>query len=384
MVIDNITVDENDVAAIIYTGGTTGVKKGVKLTNKNFNSLAYYHQICGIPHSHGQKMLNFMPPFIAYGVVDGMHMPLCVGWTIDMQPKFEFCDFPKTVEKGKYNILMASPVHYEFMQKYKSNKDFSFLDMAISGGDSMSKEFEIKMNKWFKEHNSDVVLGQGLGMTEASSVMTLPFPNKIKTGSVGFPFSITNMGIFEPGTTNEVVGNELGEICFYGDTIMKGYLNNSDDEKKVLIEHEDGKKWLHSGDIGFIDDEGYVFIVNRIKRIINRNGLKVFPSEIEKIAMKHPNVDMAVAVGVENEKERNVPILHLSLKNIEETNKTINEIIDMCRETFFEEYIPYGIKIRTQFPYTDNGKMDYIKLASEQYEGVIITKKISKVYTLKK
>ncbi len=373
-------IDGNEVVAIIYTGGTTGKKKVVQLTNNNVNAMVKQHEVSGIPFSQGQKFLDFLPPFIAYGLVNAIHMPLCLGFEIQMIPIFEPKDFPKLVYKNKPSYIFASPVHYEKLMEYNGKKDFSFADCIVSGGDSMSKEMEEEINKDLLNHGSKIKLGQGLGMTEASGTISVPLPDKIKTGSVGLPFPNATVGVFDQETNEELSYNEKGELCFSGPSLMKGYFNDQEETDKVLKKHNDGKVWLHTGDIAYIDHEGYVFFVDRIKRIINRGGLKVYPSEVEKIILSHPNVSSCVVVGVNNEEERHVPIAHIILENKLANDE--QEIINLCDIKLDDESIPYGIKFREEIPYTPNGKIDYKKLENEGYEDVVLSKPFIK--TLKK
>jgi long-chain acyl-CoA synthetase len=361
---------ENTLAAIIYTGGTTGTKKGVELSNENINSMVQQHASSGIPFEEGQRFLDFLPPFIAYGLVMAIHMPMSFGFTTNMVPIFEPKDFPKLILKNKPAYVFASPVHYESLLKYKGNKDLSFLTVPVSGGDSMTAEFEKQVDEELSKDNCPAKLGQGLGMTEAGGTISVPIPGKIKIGSVGTPFPNTIVSIFDPISQKELKYFEKGEICFTGPSLMKQYYNNPEETQKVLKKHEDGLVWLHTGDIGYIDDEGYLFHVDRIKRIINRGGLKVYPSEVEKIIKKDDNVSSCIVIGLSNEKERHVPIAHVVLKDDSIKMKTEENILINCDKVLDSESIPYGIKVRESIPYTLNGKVDYKALEDEGYDGI--------------
>lgn len=368
--------DFDRTAAIIYTGGTTGTKKGVKLSNNNINAMVKQHELSGIPFHAGQKFLDFLPPFIAYGLVMAIHMPLSFGFETNMIPVFEPKDFPKLILKSKPAYVFASPVHYEALMNYKRKKDLSFLIVPVSGGDSMTAEFEERVNEEFARSNCKSKLGQGLGMTEAGGTMSVPIPKKIKAGSVGVPFANTLVSVFDVTTGKELSYYEKGELCFFGPSLMSEYLNNPEETSNVLRKHEDGKIWLHTGDIGYMDEEGYVYHVDRIKRIINRGGLKVYPSEVEKTILLHPNVHQCVVVSVDNEEERHVPIAHIILNDYSNILQTELEILDVCERKLDPESIPFGIRVRNDIPYTLNGKVDYKKLESDAYCEVDLSQDI--------
>ena len=369
--------DFDRTAAIIYTGGTTGTKKGVKLSNNNINAMVMQHELSGIPFNVGQKFLDFLPPFIAYGLVMAIHMPLSFGFETNMVPIFEPKDFPKLLLKSKPAYVFASPVHYETLLNYKKKKDLSFLSVPISGGDSMTAEFEQKVNNELERSNCKSRLGQGLGMTEAGGTMSVPIPGKIKVGSVGVPFANTLVSVFDISTGEELSYYEKGELCFSGPSLMKEYLNNAVETNNVLRKHEDGRIWLHTGDIGYIDDEGYVYHIDRLKRIINRGGLKVYPSEVEKVILSHQNVHQCVIVSVDNEDERHVPIAHIVMNSDDTDGLELElEVLNICEQKLDNESIPFGIKIRDSIPYTLNGKVDYKKLEQEAYDGVDLSNDI--------
>jgi long-chain acyl-CoA synthetase len=362
--------DFDRTAAIIYTGGTTGSKKGVKLSNNNINSMVEQHRLSGIPFNAGQKFLDFLPPFISYGLVMAIHMPLSFGFETNMVPVFTPKDFPKLILKSKPAYVFASPVHYESLLNYTRKKDLSFLKVPVSGGDSMSAEFEQKVDDELKKCHCSSQLGQGLGMTEAGGTMSVPIPNKIRVGSVGVPFANTVVSVFDISTGKELPYYEKGELCFYGPSLMEEYLNNPEETQNVLHKHADGKIWLHTGDIGYIDEDGYVYHIDRIKRIINRGGLKVYPSEVEKIVSMQENVKQCIVVGVDNECERHVPIAHIVIDSMADKNVVESEIINICQHKLDDESIPFGIKVRDSIPYTLNCKVDYNALAAEGYDGV--------------
>lgn len=370
---------DDNLAAIIYTGGTTGRKKGVKLSNYSINAMVHQHLSSGIPFQRGQKFLDFLPPFIVYGLVMAIHMPISLGFETLMVPMFKPKDFPELILKSKSEYIFASPVHYEELLKYTAfhDVDLSFIKLPVSGGDSMTMEFEEKVNEELVRCKANCKLGQGLGMSEAGGTIAVPFPGKVKLGSVGLPFHNTLIGIFEPGTDIEKGFYESGELCFSGPSIMQEYLNNKEETDLVLRKHSDGSLWLHTQDIAHIDEDGYLFFSSRIKRIINRGGLKVYPQAVEKVILKNKNVRNCVCVGVYNAIERHVPIVHLILNDDSKKEETLKELVSLCEQELETESIPYGYVIWDELPYTLNGKVDALSLEYTNEDDIIRTTSIN-------
>lgn len=370
--LNSFNFGKNENCVMVRTGGTTGKPKSVVLTNNNMNEMAYQHKIGDYNFEKGDTFLNFLPPFIAYGICAALHMPLCLGLNDILLPTFDAKEFPKLMRKYKPNVVFGGPILYEKMltSKYTKNLDMSFLKIPVSGGDVMSPELEKKINMFLELHGCKHTVGQGYGMTEISSSGVYSKESAAKSSSVGIPLIRNVVSTFDVDTMVEKNTNEEGEICFQTKTMMSGYLNNPEETSRVIKKHEDGTTWLHTGDIGKLDNDGNVYIKGRIKRMIVSNGSKIFPSVIENIIEKNENVVRSAVVGMSNEKIRKIPVAHIIFKeNLtdEEIEMCIFDIIKNIKQELPDFYMPATFIIRNQLPLTSINKVDFKKLEGEIY-----------------
>ena len=264
--------------ALVHTGGTTGVPKGVLLTNESFVSMANMHLTGNLEFKKGDKFLNFLPPFIAYCISNGINMPLTVGVSISLVPTFKPEDFPNLLKKYKPNHVLSGPILWEFLMKSDIN-DLSYLISPVSGGDSLTSEMEIKINQYLISKGCKYKLAQGYGMSEVTSAATYSPERANKTGSVGIPFIKNIISVFDPETLEEKEYGEDGEIWISTPTMMKEYYNNVSETNNVIVIDKYGRTWIRTSDIGKITQDGNIIIIGRVKRMIVRNGNKIFPSQ---------------------------------------------------------------------------------------------------------
>lgn len=365
-------------AAIVHTGGTTGVPKGVVLSNDDFNSVTYQVTTAKTSQRRGYRFLNIMPPFIAYGLGLGLYAPLVLGWETIVIPDFSPEKFSKLLKKHRPNGVMGVPIYWESVMNDKSMDNFSldFLEDVLVGGDKTQPAYEDKVNKYLKNHHSSAVLSKGYSMTEASSLAT--FSNKYVNAkeSVGAPLVKTVVAAFEPGTQEELTTGQVGELCIQSTNLMNEYYGNEEETKKVKQEHVDGN-WVHSGDIGYVDENGIVYVKDRIKRMIIRSGFKVFPSEIEKVISNLDFVETCAAVGIPDEKDVTAPKLYIVLKK--DCTLSQNEINDRIyaeiRKSQLPPYFePVDIETIESMPITLIGKIDYNKLIEMNNEKKVSIK----------
>ena len=379
--------EENMPLTIVHTGGTTGKSEGVVLTNENFNNMALTQILCDLGFQAGDRFLTFLPPFTAYCLVNAIHDGLYLGWHNVLIPMFQPSDFPILMKKHKPNHVLSGPILWDaFIRSKKQEKEnLSYLKSPISGGDSLNIELERQVNEFLKEHGSSATIIQGYGMSEVSAAAFYAKQSSYKPGSVGIPYIKNNVGIFNPDTDEELPYNQEGEICISSPTLMLGYYNNQEETDKVIEIKEDGERWLHTGDIGRVDEDGNLYIVGRMKRMIVRNGNKLFPSNIETIVLRHPAIENVAIVQMPNEVERNVPVAHILLK--EEYSGMEEEIIEQVETTISEELpvhnIPYTYIFREELPITGLNKVDFKTLEKESLEYVGTTRKINH-YTTEK
>ena len=369
--IKNLNVyDENQEAIMVRTGGTTGKPKSVVLTNKNLNEMANQHFLGEYNFNKKDTFLNFLPPFIAYGICCATHMPLVLGLENILIPKFDAKDFPKLMMKYKPNVVFGGPILYEKMMNNKMTKDtdLSNLNVPVSGGDTMNLELEKKINEYFRKNGCYHYIGQGYGMTEVASSACYSKENAYTGGSVGIPLINNSISIFDPKTTEEKEIGEVGEICIKTETVMSRYLNNNDEYNLVVKKHEDGDIWVHTGDLGYMNKDGNLFVIGRMKRMIVSNGNKIFPSTMENIICQNPNVEGCVVVGAPHAKYRNVPISHIILKNNGVNKETlIKELNSAVKKELPDYYLPFVYVFRDSYPLTSINKIDYKELEKEMY-----------------
>lgn len=361
--------EEKD-AIMVRTGGTTGKPKIVVLSNKNLNEMANQHFLGEYNFNKKDLFLNFLPPFIAYGICGATHMPLVLGLENILIPKFDAKDFPKLMKKYKPNVVFGGPILYEKMMNSKKTKniDLSSLRVPVSGGDTMNIELENKINKYFEDNNCYHTIGQGYGMTEVSSSACYSKESSYVEGSVGIPLINNSISIFDTDTMEEKMINEEGEVCIKTDTMMSGYFNNEIENNNVIKTHEDGSTWVHTGDIGKMNSNGNLFVIGRMKRMIVSNGSKIFPISVESIICKNPYVESCVVVGAEHKALRHVPVAHIVLNdNNIDKEKLIDELNSEIKKELPDYYLPFIYVFRRNMPLTSIDKIDYKMLEQEKY-----------------
>ncbi|MBQ8063686.1 MAG: acyl--CoA ligase [Clostridia bacterium] len=369
------TYGENDVAAITLTGGTTGMPKGVMLSNDGFNAVATSFENCGVRYTRDQKFLNIIPSFASYGIVASLHMPLFLGVTDVIIPKFDQDKVGEYVKKYRPAHTLMVPAHYEKLMNSKEMQDgfdLSFFETAGSGGDTMNAGTEAKLNGFLKDHGSRFPLSQGYGMSEVSSAGSCYCNGNFRSLSVGYPLLTNTISIFEPGTSNELTYGEEGEICMTGPQNMIGYLNDPEETANVMIEHPDGQVWIHSGDIGYIDEDGFLFIKGRIKRMVTMfNGHKIFPAQIEGVISKHPAVRSCACVGADDleHAQGENPIAFVVLKEGENQAAVLEELKAMYVAELDDLSRPVDTVFMEHFPREGMGKISYKTLSKDYNEA---------------
>ena len=357
------------LVAITYTGGTTGIPKGVMITNDSMNAVGVNFTYCDVHKEDGDRFLGIIPIFSAYGMVCGMHMPLCMRTTLVPIPKFIPNEIGKLVKMFRPNHIISTPVFIELLigSREVEKMDLSFLYTLASGGDSMNEGLENKLNEFRKKHNMRFPLAQGYGMSELSAAATFCVNRIYKQGSVGVPSLNVNVGIFDPETGEELGYNQNGEVCVTGPTMMKGYFNNPEETAYVMRKHADGQVWIHSGDVGYMDTDGFLYIKGRIKRMITRfDGHKVFPINMESLIANRRDVHNCAVVGV-NDCEHSQGQYPMALVELMPgvPKSTCKEIYDYCHENMEERGRPVAVLAVEKLPLTPMGKIDYRALEKE-------------------
>lgn len=357
---------KNMVAALVHTGGTTGVPKTVKLSNENFNAMAIQYKSLNANYNKGDTFLNGIVPFVAYGIVVTIHMPMCLGMTNIIAPILSPKEFTEFMIKYKPNHTITVPTYVEhFVHDRKADSmNWKCLKNLGIGGDYFPEQSEIYVNEFLKNHGSSSIAEKGYGMTENSSTAGVCLVGVNKTNSLGIPLPLNTYGIFERGTDKELKYGEEGEICITGPTAMLGYLDNEEEEGKVIKIHSDGKKWIHSEDVGIIDEDGFLFFKGRYKRLIPHGGFKLYPSYIEGVIMKHPDIDNCCVISIPDKVYGASPEAHVVIKkdNVSELKKLKEELIKLCQDKLPSYSQPEDFIFEEDLPLTSVGKVDYKKV----------------------
>lgn len=357
---------KNMVAALVHTGGTTGVPKTVKLSNENFNAMAIQYKSLNANYNKGDTFLNGIVPFVAYGIVVTIHMPMCLGMTNIIAPILSPKEFTEFMIKYKPNYTITVPTYVEhFVHDRKADSmNWKCLKNLGIGGDYFPEQSEIYVNEFLKNHGSSSIAEKGYGMTENSSTAGVCLVGVNKTNSLGIPLPLNTYGIFERGTDKELKYGEEGEICITGPTEMLGYLDNEEEEGKVIKIHSDGKKWIHSEDVGIIDEDGFLFFKGRYKRLIPHGGFKLYPSYIEGVIMKHPDIDNCCVISIPDKVYGASPEAHVVIKkdSMSELKKLKEELIKLCQDKLPSYSQPEDFIFEEDLPLTSVGKVDYKKV----------------------
>lgn len=357
---------KNMVAALVHTGGTTGVPKTVKLSNENFNAMAIQYKSLNANYNKGDTFLNGIVPFVAYGIVVTIHMPMCLGMTNIIAPILSPKEFTEFMIKYKPNHTITVPTYVEhFVHDRKADSmNWKCLKNLGIGGDYFPEQSEIYVNEFLKNHGSSSIAEKGYGMTENSSTAGVCLVGVNKTNSLGIPLPLNTYGIFERGTDKELKYGEEGEICITGPTEMLGYLDNEEEERKVIKIHSDGKKWIHSEDVGIIDEDGFLFFKGRYKRLIPHGGFKLYPSYIEGVIMKHPDIDNCCVISIPDKVYGASPEAHVVIKkdSVSELKKLKEELIKLCQDKLPSYSQPEDFIFEEHLPLTSVGKVDYKKV----------------------
>ena len=361
-----------DCASILYSGGTTGTTKGIMLSNLNFNACGLQTiAASGFAPINGMKMLSVMPVFHGFGLGIGIHTALIGGATCILVPQFNVKTYAELLIKKQPNIIPGVPTLFEALLRAENleNADLSCLKGVFCGGDSLSVELKKKVDAFLKEHNAEVQIRQGYGLTECVTASCLTPKDYNRVGSIGVPFPDTYYKIVKTGTTEEVDANVEGEICISGPSVMMCYMDNPEETDHTLRRHADGRVWMHSGDLGKMDEDGFVYFSQRIKRMIVTSGYNVYPGQLENVIDGHEKVLLSCVIGVKDPyKMQKVKAFVVLRPDYEPSDAIRDEILEYCRGHIAKYAMPYDIEFRAELPKTLVGKVAYRVLEEEENE----------------
>ena len=394
-----ITDGHENVAVIVYTGGTTGYPKAVEITNDNMVAMAHDFRYSGFDFDEGKTSLNILPPGPSY-YLNATYGLMCCGVKVNMISNFTITDYPRLIKRYKPNIFLSGPVLLNEIQKQDILKNTSFMTAPISGGDKYHLSEEEGFNNYIKENDHSVdenhevaIVHQGYGESESTAAATYAKTNASILGTIGIPLLNVKVGIFDYQTSEEYQlappkeksYGEIGEICITGPTIMRGYKGDVEETNKVLRLHSDGNYWLHTDDLGHMDQAGRLFHHGRAKRMLTRAGTKVWLGALEDTIMRHPNIENCCCVKRDDEIERETPVAYVILKN--DSDDTFVELDEMVRLAEGDSYVPQFYVKTDSIPITEvNKKVDFKKLEeqdvfdSDKYtiEGKIVSEKTNR------
>ena len=368
MSFDSMT-KKDDPAVILHSGGTTGSPKSIVLSSSNFNALVEQARIMLKDVLPGDKILGVLPIFHGFGLGVTMHCAISKGVEIELIPQFDVKKFGKILTHDRPNLIMGVPTLFEAMTSVEEkDMDLSYLKYVVCGGDSLNQTLIDKVNTYLKEHNGRVRICQGYGMTECLGAVCVGFKEETNRDlSMGIPLPGDYLKIVDPKTLQEMPVGEPGEICVSGPTVMIGYLDNPKETNSILRVHSDGRVWLHTGDMGYMNDEGIFYYQQRIKRMIISSGFNVYPNQIESVICEHESVLNCTVIAIPHPYKQQVAKAFVVLKpGYSDNIFTRNSIKEHCKKHLSKFALPYEYEFRKSLPKTLIGKVDFKKLQEEE------------------
>ncbi len=358
----------DDLAVIMYSGGTTGAPKAVMLSNLNINA----ESICDgamirqvVP---GATVLSILPLFHCFGLGVCIHTPLCRGMGCILIPAFSHKQFADIIRKNEPNFIVGVPTLFEALinTKLKSN-DLSSVTAVICGGDALNQTLRDKVNDFLAHHGSEAKIRVGYGLTEGSGAVCLSPEHTFADGIIGVPMPNMDFKIIKNDTFSELPAGEEGEICISGPLVMMGYLGDDAETAQTIRLHDDGKLWLHTGDIGYFGEDGLVYFAQRLKRIIISSGYNIYPTHLESIINSHEAVLTSTVIGIDHHYKGQVPKAFIVLKPGYKPGKRLEREIRELLERNVPIYaLPAAYEFRDKLPTTKIGKVAFRELEKEE------------------
>lgn len=355
-----VSIDaERDLAVLQYTGGTTGVPKGAQLSHANVtaNAIQVRDHVCVLGEGE-ERVLGVLPLFHVFAMTTVMTLPLSIGAEIILVPRFNLDDLLATIARERPTVFPGVPTIFTAINNCPTarREQLSSLRLGVSGGAPLPAEVRARFNEL-----SGCKLVEGYGLSETSPVLTANLPlGVIKDGSVGTPVPGTIIEIRDLADPTRILGvGERGEVCARGPQVMSGYWNKPDATRDAFI---DGA--FRTGDVGYLDEDGYLFLVDRIKDVILCGGYNVYPRMIEEALYLHPAVAEAVAIGIPDPYRGQAPKAFVTLKEGHEA--TPEELADFLKTQLSKIELPKQVEIRDSLPKTLVGKLSKKELVEEE------------------
>jgi long-chain acyl-CoA synthetase len=358
----------DEMAVILFSGGTTGVPKGIMLSNFNFISEGMQVSVWG-SLGGGDAILAILPIFHGFGLGVCINAAFMGGGKSILVPQFTPEIVADLIKKKRPNFVVGVPTLFEALSSNPvfQKTDLSCLKATFSGADTLPRPVKERFEAVVKERGGNTQLLEGYGLTEAvTAIMATPL-NQYREGSVGLPFPDMLAKIVLSGTTEEAPVGEEGEICVNGPAVMLGYLDQPEETASTLRTHADGKIWLHTGDIGTMDADGFFYFRLRQKRMIKSSGMNVYPAQVEDVLYRHPDVLKACVIGVPDEKQVQRVKGFVVLKDTGKAGPEMeNALVAHCQEHLIRWSCPREIEFRNDLPCTLVGKIAFTTLEQEE------------------
>ncbi len=357
-----------DPAVIMYSGGTTGAPKAVLLSNLNINAESLCDATMIRQVTPGATVLSILPLFHCFGLGVCIHTPLCKGMGCILIPAFSHKQFAEIIKKNAPNFIVGVPTLFEALVNTKLKKeDLKSVTAVICGGDALNQTLRNKVNDFLMTHGSNAKIRVGYGLTEGSGAVCLSPENTFADGIIGVPFPDTDFKIIQNDTFKELPVGKEGEICISGPLVMMGYLNNDAETAQTIRVHDDGKVWLHTGDIGYLGEDGLIYFAQRLKRIIISSGYNIYPTHLESIINSHEAVLTSTVIGIDHHYKGQVPKAFIVLKPGYKAGKKLEREIRELLERNVPIYaLPVAYEFRDKLPQTKIGKVAFRELEKEE------------------
>jgi len=361
-----------DPAAILYTGGTTGTSKGAVISSITFNASAIGMKVASGLDRNGQKMLSVLPLFHGFGLCTGVHLPVTQRIEAVLIPRFNAESVAKALFMERPSVIFGVPTVFEKILEsgIPPGLDLSFITGLFCGGDAMPPAMKHNVDRMLAEHGCKTKVRIGYGCTECLSAVTITPENEERGNSVGVPLPGCEISIVPAkGQTFE---DGSGEICVRGPVVMSGYLNRPEETANVLRVHEDGNVWLHTGDVGRLDEDGSLLFERRLKRIIVTSGYNVYPSELERCLDSDPRIKASCVVGIPDTiRVASVKAFIILKDGVEKSVDTIDHIKTRLIEMIPTYAVPREFVVLDSFPQTLFGKVSYRALENPDVKDLL-------------
>jgi long-chain acyl-CoA synthetase len=366
----NAGTHADEPAAILYSGGTTGTPKGIVLSHRNLVSSGM-QVIAWVGLGSHDTIVAALPIFHGFGLAALVNAGFLSGAQVLLVPVFSPENIAKLLRKKQPTLIAGVPTLYESLARNPALRraDLSSLRAAFCGADTLPEPVRNRFEALVAARGGRVRLLEGYGLTEAvTAVIAMPLEES-RPGSIGVPFPDMLAAICRPGEADELPPGEEGEICISGPPVMLGYLEDPEATAASLKVHSDGRTWLHTGDIGRMDEDGFFYFTSRLKRMIKSSGFNVFPAQVEAVLYDHPAVAEACVVGVPEEAQgERVKAFVVTNDPAHAGDALAAELIDHCRGRLIKWSCPRDVEFRHELPKTRVGKIDFTALAREAAE----------------